>query len=260
MEQVTIQDCTLAVERRGLPAEEAGLQLVWAHGWGQDHRAFLPMAEAMAGRAANLLIDFPGFGQSPVPDAAWDTADYAERMASWLATLPRPAGAKRVWIGHSFGCRVAVRLAARHPQSVDALLLIAGAGLQRKRAALPALKVKARIAHYKLLKAMARDDAARAALQERFGSVDYRNAGAMRPVFAKVVREDLSDEARRVACPVALLYGADDEETPPEFGRRYARLMPDARFEELPGLDHLSILTDGRHQVLHRLNDFVSRL
>jgi pimeloyl-ACP methyl ester carboxylesterase len=165
-----------------------------------------------------------------------------------------------VWIGHSFGGRVAIQLAARHPDAVDAIVLVAGAGLQRRLGPLARLKRWARVRLFKLLKLVTRDPAKREALAARFGSADYRNAGAMRPIFVKVVREDLSGAAGRVTCPVLLLYGAQDSETPPEFGQRYAKLMTDARYFELPGQDHYTVLGDGRHQVLHRLKEFLDSL
>ena len=45
---------------------------------------------------------FPGFGASPRPTKDWGTADYADYCAAFLNTLP---AARRLWIGHSFGCR-----------------------------------------------------------------------------------------------------------------------------------------------------------
>ena len=51
-------------------AADAGdrpVQIVWAHGWGQDHRAMLPLAESWESAAGNILVDFPGFGESPRP-------------------------------------------------------------------------------------------------------------------------------------------------------------------------------------------------
>ncbi|MBP5857850.1 alpha/beta hydrolase [Marivibrio halodurans] len=260
MDPIEANGARFAVRALGLAAGEAPLQLIWAHGWGVDHRLMAPLAETTARRAANWLIDLPGFGAAPKPPDDWGTADYADQMAEWFTTLPRAAGAKRVFIGHSFGGRVAVQLAARHPDAVDAIVLIAGAGLQRKRGPVDHLRRKVRQRQYRMLRALARDDAAREALAQRFGSPDYRNAGAMRPIFVRVVREDLSDQARRVTCPALLVYGSEDQETPAEFGARYAGLMHDARFVELPGLDHYTVLGDGRHQVLHRLKDFLDGL
>src|SRR5512135_195565 len=78
-------------------------ELVWAHGWGHSHAALAPLAEAMRPRADSWLVDLPGFGASPLPPGAWGTADYADAMAAWIETLP---ARRRVWVGHSFGCRV----------------------------------------------------------------------------------------------------------------------------------------------------------
>ncbi|MEQ8603675.1 MAG: alpha/beta hydrolase [Marivibrio sp.] len=260
METVALPGAKMAVRRLGRPDAEASLQLIWAHGWGVDHRLMAPLAESFSSRAANWLIDFPGFGASPRPEGDWGTADYADAIADWLKGLPRAEGAKRVWIGHSFGGRVAVQLAARHPEAVDAIVLIAGAGLQRKRGLLERLVRGAKRLRYKVLRALARGEEAKRALAQRFGSADYRNAGAMRPIFVKVVQEDLSAQAERVHHPALLLYGTLDQETPAEYGARYARLMADARFVELPGLDHYSVLGDGRHQVLTRLKEFLDKL
>ncbi len=79
--------------------ETADQQFVWAHGWGQDHHAFLPLAESWQSSAFNIVLDFPGFGASPRPTEDWGTAEYADACAAFLATLP--AG-RRVWVGHSF--------------------------------------------------------------------------------------------------------------------------------------------------------------
>ena len=96
-------------------------------------------------------------------------------------------------------------------------------------------------------------------LRMKFGSADYRNAGPLRPILVKVVNEDLSEVAAQVRCPTLLVYGQDDTETPPELGKRLADLIPRAELSVLPHQDHYSLLGDGRHLVLKRLQDFVQR-
>ena len=66
---------------------------IWAHGWGQDRRAFLPLATSLARSAHHTLLDFPGFGDSPRPPEDWDTADYADAVAEWLGALAARAAA-----------------------------------------------------------------------------------------------------------------------------------------------------------------------
>src|SRR4051794_18678857 len=122
MQMVTAHGSPVAYASIGDPGANPALHFIWGHGWGHDHHVFLPLARALERRGAHSLIDFPGFGQSPPPPATWTTADYADAMADWISTFPRTP---RIWIGHSFGCRVGLQLASRHPGLIDGLFLIA---------------------------------------------------------------------------------------------------------------------------------------
>jgi len=198
-------------------APAAAPELIWGHGWGHTHEALVPLAEGMRQRADSRLVDFPGFGVSPPPPGAWGTEDYADAMAHWLADLP---ARKRVWVGHSFGCRVGLQLAARYPGAVDALFLIAAAGLQPHRSPWTQTRRLPRRWAFRLMRAMTPEGPASDRLRERYGSSDYRTAGAMRPVLVKAVNEDLSDAARRIRLPVVLVHGEGDSESPPEIASR----------------------------------------
>ena len=79
----------------------------------------------------------------------------------------------------------------------------------------------------------------------------------MRPVFVRVIGEDLTQQARAVQCPTLLLYGKLDTETPPEIGRRLQALIPRSELVELNGFGHLDILTGGRHQLASRIRKFL---
>jgi pimeloyl-ACP methyl ester carboxylesterase len=232
-------------------------QAIWGHGWGHSHESLLPLAEAMRRSARSWLVDFSGFGASPLPPAAWGTEDYADAMAEWIAGMP--AG-KRLWVGHSFGCRVGLQLAARHPGAVDALFLIAAAGLPPHRPVMTRLRRAPRRIAFRLARALTPEGPARDRLRERHGSSDYRNAGAMRPILVKAVNEDLSEVARAVRCPVVLVHGEADSESPPEIAERLHRLISGSQLHLLHGFDHWTILTDGRHQVTHLLGEMLQGL
>jgi pimeloyl-ACP methyl ester carboxylesterase len=246
-----------AAYRLGGGVATSAPELVWAHGWGHSRASLLPLAEAMRPRADSLLVDLPGFGASPLPPGPWGTEDYADAMAAWLASLP---ARRRVWIGHSFGCRVGVQLAARHPQAVSALVLIAAAGLPPQRSLATRLRRWPRRLAFRTLRAMTPEGPARDRLRERFGSSDYRNAGAMRPVLVKAVSEDLSEPARRIRLPVVLIHGDGDIESAPEIAERFHALIPGSRLHVLRGFDHLSIIDDGRHQVTHLIGELLETL
>jgi pimeloyl-ACP methyl ester carboxylesterase len=241
----------------GLRMENAAAQyrLVWAHGWGHDHRAFLAISQSFLTRAENLLLDLPGFGAAPMPPLDWGTADYADAAAEMLRGLP----AKRtIWIGHSYGCRVGLQLAARHPESVSGLLLIAAAGLPRRRTLVQKIRRMIRIGTYKGMKALITDAGKLEELRKRFGSADYRAAGPMRPILVRAVNEDLSAQAATISCPVNLVYGSLDQDTPPELGVRFKDMIGNSNLSVIPELDHYSILTDGKYHVARILDKMMN--
>lgn len=257
VERVEALGATFVVERLGAAA--APLRLVWLHGWGQSRGAMRPLAERFATRAETLLVDLPGFGQAPVPPADWGTEQYGAALAEWLARLPP---ARNVIAGHSFGARVALRLAAARPELAGGLVLIAGAGLKRRRSL--AYRARATLLRASLRVAALLDRVARTGLAERMrsrvGSADYRRAGALRGVFVRTVTEDLTEAATRVRCPTLLVYGALDTETPPEFGERFKALIPSAELAILPHFDHWTVLGPGRHQVESLMKRFLETL
>lgn len=231
------------------------VRLVWGHGWGQSGAAFRPLAEALASLAPSTLLDFPGFGASPIPPTTWSTADYADATAAWLRESF--SGEQIIWLGHSFGGRVGLQLASRHPQLISAMVLIAAAGLQRRRSLPEKLRISAKRAFFKTAKRLLPEGPQLDRLRQRMGSADYRNAGAMRPILSRVVSEDLTTVASSVRTPTLLIYGRNDTETPPDFGERLHRLIPGSELAILDNYGHLTILDEGRHQVALRIRRFL---
>jgi pimeloyl-ACP methyl ester carboxylesterase len=204
--------------------------------------------------AYSSLIDFPGFGNSPLPPHSWGTADYADAVADWLKST---SYGNCVWVGHSFGGRVGIQLASRHPGLLSGMVLIAAAGLPRRRSLPEKLRVLGRRYAYTAAKLLVPEGPRRELLRARFGSSDYRAAGPLRPILTRVVNEDLTAVARTVGCPVLLLYGDMDRETPPEIGERLNRVLPNSKLIVLRGFDHHTILLEGRHQVLRQILGFL---
>jgi pimeloyl-ACP methyl ester carboxylesterase len=256
-EVVRVRGSDLALFRLEGDSPTGPVELIWAHGWGQTHAALLPLAQAMRRSARSVLIDLPGFGASPLPPAPWGTADYADAVAEWLGGLPP---APRIWIAHSFGCRVGLQLAARHPKALAGLFLVGAAGLPPRRTLGARARIAARRWAFRLARRFTAEGPARDRLRDRFGSADYRAAGPLRPILVKAVGEDLTEVARAVAVPSVLVYGDVDRETPPEMGERLHRLMPQSRLYVLRGFDHWSLLTDGRHLILQRLSELMEEL
>jgi len=256
MHQFKTEMQTLFYEESGTLG--ADVQLVWGHGWGQSHRALLPLAESLP-LYHHYVLDFPGFGASPRPIENWSTAEYAAYVAAFLESLP-PAKL-RIWVGHSFGCRVGVRLGAKYPALLNGLVLVAGAGLRRKLTFLRQCSLKVKVYNYKLFKQLCRMGLVkRTWIEGKFGSADYRNAGDLRPIFLNVIKEDLAAEAKNIQAPTLLIYGENDLETPPSMGKEYATHIRHAEYHELAGQDHYTLIGAGRHQTVFLLNQFIKNM
>jgi pimeloyl-ACP methyl ester carboxylesterase len=174
----------------------------------------------------------PGFGVTPPPTAAWGSPEYAEDIAAAIAGF-----GPVVIVGHSFGGRVAVHLAAKHPELVKGLVLT-GAPLKRLVAApTPSLgyRIVRRLARLGLVSKKSMD-----ARREKNGSEDYRNArGIMRDVFVKVVNETYDDALVKITAPTRMVWGSLDTGAPPDAGEAASKLIPGARFTLVPGGGHL---------------------
>lgn len=231
---------------------------VWLHGWGQSHASFRPMVEQLNEEADHLLIDFPGFGFTPLIADTWGTEDYAKAIQPIIATYQHDY--KRIiFISHSFGCRVSLRYVNAYPNTIDGLIVLGGAGLQRR------LNLKQRLRRIMIRcllntgKTLDKYLPTRCAdwARKRFGSRDYLAAGVLRPILSRTVSEDLSEHAKQTAIPVLLLYGENDQEAPPEFGERFHSLMPRSTLHILPNFDHYSILSHARYQVVQHINEWL---
>ena len=198
------------------------------HGW---QRSRADLADAVAGTPA-LLVDLPGFGASPPPPAAWGSRDYAELLAPVLDD-----GEPWTLVGHSFGGRVAVQLAALRPERVRALVLT-GVPLLRGPSS------GRSPAPYRLARALHRRGVLPESLMERarqqYGSADYRAAtGVLRDTLVRLVNEDYRDLLPQVTAPVDLVWGAKDTAAPLEMAQRAQALFPRAELHVSPTSGHL---------------------
>jgi len=168
------------------------------HGWGRTRADW---ARVLTGIPA-LAVDLPGFGASPEPDRPWGSRDYADALAPVLQE-----GGWTV-VGHSFGGRVAVQLAAGWPELVDRLVLT-GVPLL-KRAGGGKAPMAFRLAKRLHARGLLSDERMEAERHKR-GSADYRAAqGVMRGTLVKLVNEDYRDLLPQVKAPTTLVWGAHD--------------------------------------------------
>ncbi|HEV2756256.1 MAG TPA: alpha/beta hydrolase [Actinomycetota bacterium] len=219
----------------------AGDAVVVLHGWGGRIESMAPVISCLARGRRVLSLDLPGFGEAPAPSAAWGTADYA----TFVTAVLEGAGVTRAdFVGHSFGAKTSLYLAATSGELVNRLVLAGSSGLRTP----PSLKARAKRGLSRAGRAAGRlgppGRALRDALYRRIASEDYRNAGPLRPTFVKVVNEDLAPLLPRVAAPTLLVWGTKDEAVPLSHARAMERAIPDAGLVLFEGAGHFAYLDE----------------
>lgn len=215
--------------------EGEGRDMILLHGWGQNKEMMQAVFDHFKDRFHVIAIDFPGFGSSEEPPEPWGVPEYE----SYLSDMIEKLGLKDViLIGHSFGCRVAIRYAADHQDNVRKMCLTGAAGIRPKRGLDYQIRTKAYKAGKWFLKVTGQNEKLEE-LQKNSGSEDYRNAqGVMRPTFVKVVNDDVSPILKDVKCSVLLVWGEYDTAAPLWMGQQMEKEMPDAGLAVFEGDDH----------------------
>jgi pimeloyl-ACP methyl ester carboxylesterase len=214
--------------------------IVILHGWGLSKKTFFPLEEELFKRGYNAIaLDFPGFGESKIPQRPWHLDDYAQYLYSYFKkeNIKYP-----VLIGHSFGGRVCLRYSTLYPKNVRAIILSGTPGytpVSKKKLLLFTIFAKiGKIAlSFPILSFFS--EKARTWYYNFAGAREYARAqGVMKDTFKNIVRESLIKDMKRVLVPCLLLWGELDRIVPVCIGRKMKETIPGSVFEVIKGADH----------------------
>lgn len=198
-----------------------GTPIILMHGWGGSNVAFSGVFEYLCALSRDVIaVDFPGFGSSDTPPSEWTIYDYASGIEALIDALKL---SKVILVGHSFGGRVALCLSSK--EFVESIVLVDSAGLKPRFS----IKKSYKIWRYKRAKRAGKD-------LSKFGSADYQALPeAMKPVFVSVVNTYLDDKLKDIDCPVLIIWGKHDTETPSYMAWRFKRKIKDSTLIFLDG-------------------------
>ena len=192
--------------------------IVLLHGWGQNIEMMDMLGHPFEDEYKILVLDLPGFGKTPEPERSYSVEDYARLLNSFLK---RHRITKPILVGHSFGGRISIKYASMY--DTDKVVLLSAPFRPGKKAK-PTIRTKI----FKIVKKFKCLHKLTDTLRDKWGSEDYRNATPInRGTLIKAVNEDLSPNARKIKCPVFLIYGKKDTAVPVEEAHKLKTLIKD---------------------------------
>jgi len=219
-----------------------GKPIVLLHGWGTHLGSLYPLMKHISTYRKVYALDLPGFGKSDFPPNGWAVSDYADLVLDFMAKCKIE---KPDMLGHSFGGRITIKIAALYPQQAASVILVDSAGVRQYETGWK----------YKLTSLLAKlgkpvtdrlPNFLRKNVRRRFyqaiGSSDYLNAGRLKETYTKVIAEDLESLLPSISAQTLLIWGEKDDATPLADGRLMANKIPNSKLVVLPNAGHYSFL------------------
>lgn len=257
---------SLALERKrsGLTLRHASLPyldsgdgkevLLLVHGFAGDKDNFTRIARLLAPHYRVIIPDLPGFGDARRdPSAKHDMAAQVENLRAFMAEL----GVPRFHMGgNSMGGFISAEYAARYPEQVASLWLLAPAGtdeahesqaLQHYLAGdgMPLLVSKPRDFDTLMQTCMAKPPFFPYSLKH----VLARRAVADYPLHCAIMRELVDSPKLRgpINTPALIVWGGEDRILSPKGAAATKALMPNAQLIMMEGIGHLPMLEATRN-------------
>jgi pimeloyl-ACP methyl ester carboxylesterase/DNA-binding CsgD family transcriptional regulator len=206
--------------------------------------------EGLAAGRTLVRYDRPGCGLS----GTTDRSDFVELELEVLQRVATAVGADRFdLIGASFGAPLAVRWAARHPESVSRLILYGG-WVEGDVVAAPAVREHVLglvdqhwgFASDVLTEIFAPDaDAGFRAVFARYQR-ESTSAALARRLLAACYDIDVADDLGRITAPTTVIHRKDDRAVPIAEGERLAGGIDGARLTVLAGRTHVPFVGDAQ--------------
>lgn len=255
IQSIVINGQKVSYRHAGVPVSSADQVILFLHGWGGSSESFSRLWKSLSEHSdmsttAYIAIDFPGFGDSPVPSAPWSVQDYADVVDDFLDELGIESCAVVV---HSFGGRVLWKLLSseRSASRFSHATVIAAAGIRHwsfKR-----LIVRGIARMVRPIFAIPGISLLRPIVYKAIGAHDYAAvSGVMRSTFQLVVRENLRPLITDLPLPCSVIWGRHDSYVPVSDA--------DIIYAAAPERSSLTLFEDGKHAIHRTHADAIAQI
>lgn len=214
-----------------------------------------PFLSELAKHCSYLAPSLPGFGATKRPQDFDTTYDLVRHTLDLIDAVP---GDKVTLVGFSFGGWLAAEAAVLRPARLERLVLVDPVGIRisdrETRDILDIFNVHPDVVRDKTFHDPGRFAPDFDAMEDAELVTYARNRDALclyswNPLL---YNPQLRSWLRRIAVPTLVLWGASDGIVSPDYGRAYASLIPNARFELIENAGH--------HPEIEQPAEFVARL
>ena len=218
--------------------EQDNPTLIIFHGWQSSKEKWQTVKENLEKQGLKVIVpDLPGFKKETELKKPWGLDDYLD----WFTQLNNREDESFFLLGHSFGGRMAIKFAAKHPEKLKGLILVSAAGIKPKR------NLQSRLI------------SATAKFGRRFSSLpfysffrkiiyrfilrttDYIKAEKilnLKDTFKKIIAEDLTGYLEKIKTPTLIIWGEKDKMTPLSDAYLMNEKIPNSKLEVLKNIGH----------------------
>jgi len=241
MKFATVGQVTLHYSREG---SNTGVPLVFINSLGTDLRIWDQLISSFSGRLPIIRYDKRGHGLSDCPPGPYSIGDLSNDLINLLAYLEID---QIVLVGISVGGMIALDLAIRQPERIQALVLsdtaakIGTTAYWKER--IDAIQARGMDSMAEVI--LSRWFVPEFSAQRPADYQGYRNMLTRMPVAgysgtcAAIRDADLRAAVGTIQVKTLVLCGAEDSATSPELVRGLADALPDGRFEVIEKAGHL---------------------
>ena len=221
---------------------EGAPTVLLVHGIGMGQQYFGLLRGALSVELDVIAVDLPGFGASPEPEDSRTMPELADLVAEGLrAMVDEPV----IALGHSMGTQVVAELAARHPDLVERVVLIAPTVNPEERSGW--------VQAWRLLQDLWNDPPIVALIGARL----YAQTGARWYLrkLRSMLDHDLRDVLPRVLQPTLVIRGDEDRVVPAAWASQVRDLLPNGELRIARGKGHEAMVT-GAEPVARMVMEF----
>lgn len=211
--------------------------IIILHGWKLESSSYKDLASLLKKNGHTTFVwDLPGFGKEELPFEDFTLSDYVDFV---IGKMDKEKIEKAIFIGHSFGGRVALLLSSEHPSRVEKIILT-GVPVINNTSLVKQIQFKVAKLGKAFLSIMPFfvQEFFRKVLYHVIGEYDYYNAGKLESVFKNITSVDLLPYFNNAKMPIICVWGTQDLIVPISVMNKMKRIKPEITCIRLEELGH----------------------